>query len=472
MNRFCLSVFLVLIFVQAYSQPLVLDFQKSYNFGINSTCYDFIKTSDSCFVFVGKDFGNGGDGNYSITKVNSLGDTLWRRIGDLYNGQACCISKGKLVVETSSGNYLIGGVYFPTPTSQIYLIMLDPSGNLIWEKIFGSPSIYMAVDGIVEIDHTFLLTCFYTDSGNTNHDFLMKINEMGDSLWSSTAFNYLISGYPESILKLTNNSFCIIGTEFDSTSLVNQARISIIDSLGVVGQAIIMTDSANMTGHKVYKLKDNTFILVLRYLNSNDFKIVKLDSAYNLIWHNRISTFSSTLSFAELDENSLVFIGSRDAIYVWRIDSTGTINFHDIIYFPANFVEVFDVVVSYGSKVLINGFYTNAQGGDPYIPFLVQLRDSTFLSTINSIYSNAELELFPVPVEMNKTLKIKLPGNAGSQQATVKIINLLGQILFHKELIIFDENDFEVSLEGIEKGNYMLVISANNRTHSNKFIIN
>lgn len=433
---------------------------------MSSSSYDFIRTSDSCYVFAGTDFSTGGDGDYSITKINRTGDTLWHRKGNLYN-TLCCVSWVNVIKETSNGNYLIGAVYYPTPIGRIYMLMYDSTGNLVWEKTYASLQGTLQVYGIVELQNTFLLSCAVSDSILRN--FLMKIDENGDSLWSSNYLNYPISGFPESITELNKNRIYVTGTEQDSITLKYQPILNTIDSNGIVLQSISISDSASVSGQKIYILDDSSLIIVGRYMNSNDFKILKLNSFGDQIWQKILPAISSTISIG-FKQKDLIIIGGGDAINIWRLDSLGITTFQDSIYLPENIVEIADLAISEDNKVLINGYYTNGMGGDAYIPFLIQLSDTNTLS-VTFIAKENILEIFPVPLESNQTLNLKFNSYLSSDYAVVKIIDSLGRLFYDNSLKVYDENLIMISLVGLNKGNYFVVLNVDNKIYFKKIIV-
>ncbi len=93
---------------------------------------DIIKTVDSNLVIIGSE-----SGDISFFKINVNGDTLFTNSIDKQDGLLA-----SSVVETSNGNFaIIGTAYINNVESNIYLVLVDTLGNLIWDKKYGLANI-------------------------------------------------------------------------------------------------------------------------------------------------------------------------------------------------------------------------------------------------------------------------------------------------------------------------------------------
>ncbi|MDP1623332.1 MAG: T9SS type A sorting domain-containing protein [Bacteroidales bacterium] len=105
---------------------------REYNWFPDSPVYSVDTIGDQGFYVCGieRTF----DPNFMIMKMNSVGDTLWTRVRDLPAEQ------GFYSVRTTpdGGAVACGSFTRPDDTTSVSLVKYDATGNLIWERSFGS----------------------------------------------------------------------------------------------------------------------------------------------------------------------------------------------------------------------------------------------------------------------------------------------------------------------------------------------
>jgi len=237
--------------------------RKYGEIGIRSTGYYVQQTSDGGYVLSGYIHWETGNDVYLI-KTDSYGDTLWTRTFD--NGLH---EEGYTISQTSDGGYLIAGTSHVVDywQSDIYLVKVDKNGNTIWTKTIdhfaddigcmavqtndGGFVIVGATDSTsVNIDHNLLIVktdmegntswtktyrlndnytvgwCIqqtsdngyiitgFTDNYNPSNEdiYLMKTNNMGDTLWTKTYVSDGI-GYGYYVEQTTDGGYIISGSQ-------------------------------------------------------------------------------------------------------------------------------------------------------------------------------------------------------------------------------------------------------------------
>ena len=101
------------------------------NFGLS-----FTETSDGGMIGTGQDDGAGGHGicDLFVHKIDECGVTEWyKRYGGANE------DGGKFVTQLADGGYAVGGLCTSSGAGgyDLWVLRLDPSGNLIWSKTFG-----------------------------------------------------------------------------------------------------------------------------------------------------------------------------------------------------------------------------------------------------------------------------------------------------------------------------------------------
>jgi hypothetical protein len=188
-----------------------LQWQHQYG-GLNvDEAYSLDLTTDGGYILGGDtySYGAGGEDLYMI-KVNSVGIFQWKKTfgtsGDDY---------GETVITTLDGGYAISGAIDDgTGTFHGYIVKTDNSGNMQWNKTFGYYAGYESLNLVKQLtDSTYVLAgSTYLGSTLGYQGWLMKINSIGDSLWSRTyADSTSLDDYFYGIDKTSDGGFILCG---------------------------------------------------------------------------------------------------------------------------------------------------------------------------------------------------------------------------------------------------------------------
>ena len=217
--------------------------QKSFGFSGNDFGVSLTETTDEGFLIVGEldVTASGGQGN-SKTSSRHAGGDFWaikldvygtKQWSKYYGGSFTDTPRG--VIETVDGNFIIIGssdskdvdITNNKGTYDFWVIKIDASGKLIWEKNFGGKEIDEA-RGIVKSDDGNYIIVGDTRSSDgdvTNQKggadvWAIKINDDGNLLWQKT---YGGSGFDvaRSISKTKENQFIIAGSSRSSNGDVD-----------------------------------------------------------------------------------------------------------------------------------------------------------------------------------------------------------------------------------------------------------
>ncbi|MGL4598834.1 MAG: hypothetical protein ACRCYO_15060, partial [Bacteroidia bacterium] len=177
-----------------------LAWEKNYGGSSNEFINALIATSDGGYLIAGhsgsSDFDcdtSYGSHDFFIIKTDSAGQILWsNHFGGSDWDAAYC------VVETSSNNFIIAGrtlssnddVSFSYGSWDIWVIQIDETGNLLWEKTYGGSS-FEGVWDVVEVSSNAFLLAGYSNSNNFDLDLgfgqtdaiVMKIDSLGNLIW-------------------------------------------------------------------------------------------------------------------------------------------------------------------------------------------------------------------------------------------------------------------------------------------------
>ncbi len=182
-----------------------------------SNLYSITQTSDGGYITTG--WTNADDsettpedeivtGLYNISrlwvlKISASGTFEWAKT---YGGSN--IEEGFCIVETPDGSFVVTGMTYsgdgdvsahPDPDNAMspWILKLDNSGEILWEKTYGLASNAVAVevmpDGNYAIGGSFVISIFSSNNGDiissqgSTDEFLMKLDQgTGDIIWTKT----------------------------------------------------------------------------------------------------------------------------------------------------------------------------------------------------------------------------------------------------------------------------------------------
>ena len=175
----------------------------NYDFG-----YRIIQTSDGGYAVVGNtEDGPGGRAVYVI-KLDSSGNLLWTKI---IGGAGWDL--GYDIIQTSDGGYAITGHTSPfgQGSADVYVIKLDPLGNIQWTRTIGGTNIDHGYSIIQTSDGGYLIAGRTNSFGYGSYDvYLVKLDASGNLQWTKTIGS---TGWEEanSIIKTLDGGYAIAG---------------------------------------------------------------------------------------------------------------------------------------------------------------------------------------------------------------------------------------------------------------------
>lgn len=479
-----------------YAQQDVL-WEKTIGGENSEYLYDAISTPDYGFLILGSSDSNPSENqgglDYFLLKMNEDGKQEWQ---NSFGGDGDDLLKS--AISTSDGGFLLVGSSNSSKSGDkiekaigmmdIWIIKLDPTGNIQWQKTIGGVGNDEAVTVIRTTDKGYLIGA-NSDSPKSNlksqdnfgsNDFwLIKLNEKGIISWEKT-----IGGEQEEALKSiieTKNSYLVGGT---SNSKINELKTQdshYLSSVWLVelnkeGEIIREKTMENDLQSTLLSLtsEENNITLALSYPQTNKLRIFQLDEILNFS-NEKKQEFNKSIQL-----NSVLPLGNDYLITANTIDykhkSTNNQNELESKYlafhFNQNLKENWKKEIgksnsfSYLEKVipmrdgsfLLLGNSTNgseAKGRDDF--YMVKLGDKS--STEKRTY----IEAYPNPTHDFVNVLI----NKDFEKASVDVYNLAGQYLQTKEV---KYSSTPISLGNYPSGVYVLKIKTDNQTESIKII--
>lgn len=201
---------------------------RRYFGGANTdTCYDALETNDG-YILVGSSDSNdvdikGNKGTYDfwVVKIDKTGKLLWEKS---YGGSE--IDEARAITKTNDGNFIIIGDTRSTDKdvsknnggADLWLIKIDTTGKLLWEKTIGGSSFDVGRSIQKTTDGGYLISGSSRSNDNSiinkgqNDAWILKIDNKGNQQWQQT-----VGG--------NNIDFC-----YDATELSNGIIIGVGES--------------------------------------------------------------------------------------------------------------------------------------------------------------------------------------------------------------------------------------------------
>lgn len=346
---------------------VVITFEKTfggngwYNYGKS-----VIETTDEMYVIVGRRSGVIGD--VSLIKTDNIGGLVWDKTFSGGGGD----QTGSSVIETTDGGYLIVGS-IDTSISynyDVYLIKTDNNGNLLWENIIGGVGQDYGNSIIATTDGGYIIVGTTTSSGAGGRDvYLIKINNIGDSLWTRT-----IGGtgdeYGISIIESKNGGYVIVG---NSGSYPYYVYLVKTDNNGYLDWDKTFDDTFRDCGNSFCETTDGNYLITGRRGGEflYDIYLIKTDNNGNLIWEKTYGGEYNDFGNAviETTNGNYIITGTIDIlseftldqdVYLIKTDNNGNLLWEKT-YGGSNVEEGNSVINTNDGGYIITG-YRNLEG--------------------------------------------------------------------------------------------------------------
>lgn len=210
----------------------IIQWQKALGGSSTDDARSIHQTIDGGYIVAGYAVSNNGDvtGNhgsadYWVVKLTSLGVMQWQRT---LGGSATDIASS--IKQTSDGGYIVAGTTDSTDGDvtgnhggeDAWVVKLNASGTILWQKTFGGTRGDYALD-IQQTNEGGYIVAMYSSSNNGdvfvalgNYDYwIVKLSESGIIQWQKT-MGGTDSEYANSIQITNDNGYVVAGTTFSN----------------------------------------------------------------------------------------------------------------------------------------------------------------------------------------------------------------------------------------------------------------
>ncbi|MDQ3046938.1 MAG: T9SS type A sorting domain-containing protein [Bacteroidota bacterium] len=395
----------------------------TYGGGLPDYPNSILQDSDGNYMVAAytKSFGAGGTDSY-ILKLNGSGDTIWTKT---FGGSG--EDEAKEIIASGDGNFIVvGRTNSISGTSQdMYLMKIDPSGNMIWTKTYGGPQFESGNSVKICLDGGYILggqTLSY-GSGMGDH-WLLRTNSSGDSLWSKT-FGGTAFDETKYVLANPDGTFTLCGNSYIS----GDADI----------QAIKTDASGNVIWDKMYGGTDKDVSKTIEPTS---------DGGYIL------SSISRSFGWINPDMWLLKINGSGDTVWTKNYGSFD----HEHAYCAKQTAD--DGFIAVG--------HSKSYGPNMKIMFIKLNQYGTFTVSVDQLFAEELIDVFPNPTD--GLLRLNIKGN--NRPFSFNIVNPLGQIVYYKNSQQdLNSEESTIDLTGNKPGMYFMNLISGERSTTKKLIL-
>jgi PKD repeat protein len=179
--------------------------EKTLGGSEEDNAYDVIQTADGGYLVVGytasDDFqvsgkiAGAGNSDFWVVRLDASGTILWNKC---YGGSDSDVARH--VLETTDGGYIIAGYTYSDDhdvtgkingwmNADYWIIRIDATGTLVWQKIFGgtgddyAEAVSLLDDGYLVTGHTTSNDTMVSGNHGNNDFWILKIDTSGTMVW-------------------------------------------------------------------------------------------------------------------------------------------------------------------------------------------------------------------------------------------------------------------------------------------------
>ncbi|MBI5218771.1 MAG: T9SS type A sorting domain-containing protein [Bacteroidia bacterium] len=310
-------------------------------------------------------------------KTDCSGNKILEKLYDIFPGVGH--EEITKIIQLVDSSYIMCGVF--KDTMDIFLMKTDIQGNIIWWKSFGGPKDDVCRDLKITNDNGFVILGYTMNNTNGSDDvYFFKTDNSGNLLWEKR-YGTVRSDLGHSILPLSDGGYILNAMSQGLVSDNYDIYLIKTDNAGVMQWQRIYDTPDFEEMHDLKKTKDNGYILVggkeVNYIQNG--YVLKLDSSFNISWSkNYIYNFTNN-HFAFLQriyqlEDSTYIVGGgcfyndtvQDEGWLLKLNNNGDTLWTKRYGHPTKSDFIYDMVLTKDNGFILCGQYGNAGINPPY----------------------------------------------------------------------------------------------------------
>ena len=293
--------------------------------------YDIIQTSDGGYIATGMTASKSSSDDVYVVKLSPTGDVEWENnYGDIKEDHA------KSIRQTSDGGYIIGGGTrsFNVGVIDFYIIKLDSSGEVQWEKKYGGSQTDMCETIIQTEDGGYMAAGQSWQNILEGNMYLIKLDPSGNKEWDKTISGGLEDGAYD-IMQTPDSGYIVAGYTRSTTDGSYEAYIVKTDPDGNVEWSRDFGGGSDDQAFSLEQHRDGYVVAgyTKSHGESSDAYVVKVDLDGNLVWEKTFggrNTEEVAQSISKTSDGGYILAGKTNQytygaydLYLLKLDSNG-----------------------------------------------------------------------------------------------------------------------------------------------------
>jgi len=276
-----------------------------------------------------------------LIKINNSGKIIWQNT----YGQASNENFWDIQYSNEGGYILAGEKDIYHDRNSLWVLKIDQSGNIIWEKSITGDKTYRA-ESIQKTGDAYIICGNVVDFEKA---FVIKLNEDGSINWEKY-FTLYKNNACLNVKATIDGGFILLGTTGDFKNEKMDYWVIKLDNKGDVLWSKIYDSSGNDSPSEITVTTDGGYILggstYIPWQSKSGLWVLKTDSDGNIQWQKKYSNKYAFINFGYFtldDDGSIVMVGYFDyGILIIKINPNGDIQWqtnYNLFSYYSNFIN-------------------------------------------------------------------------------------------------------------------------------------
>jgi len=440
--KFIISFFLLILAAilthnLALSQPLGIEWERTYGGNRSEMAYSVQHTNDGGYIFAGETMSFNADSNDAyLVKTDSIGNQNWYR---LFGG--IDFDEAYSVQQTPGGGYIIAGwtKSFGIGSSNMYLIRTDSIGDTLWTRTYGGSYVNCARSVQQTYDGGYVIAGYTCPNINELIEmYLVKVNGFGDTLWTRSYLGtddraaYSVKQTPDGGYILTGFNPFYGGVQYDIYLIRT-------DSIGDTLWTRIYGGTDHDRAYEVQPTTDGGYI-VGGWTESfgsgpSDIYVIRTDSVGDTLWTRTYGGAVGEVAYSikQTPDGGYIIAGGTSSfgsqngdLYLVRIDAQGD-TMWTLVYGVSDVGIIASVDLTNDEGYIVAGGLSGENYADAWLVKTGPDTSSTHAPSIEWVSHPKDFVLhpaYPNPFNPVTTISFDMPFQS---KVSMNIYNILGE---------------------------------------------
>jgi len=289
------------------------------------------QTTDGGYVVLGYTESFGGNVPLWVLKLNAVGTVTWQKVYP--NAMSQFVGS---IQEKTGGGYVLTGRFGPSVNqSRIWVMTLDPGGNISWQNSFGGP---VGDEGVsVKVVSSGYLIAGSTGGGLSDY-YVSKLDPSGSIIWQNTYGGGQHSEFGRSIFETSSGDY-LVGGYTDNFGSYDPWLLKLDPSNGNPIWQKTYGTSASEILWSAQEAAGGTFIVSGSQANPSGSGhaawVLNLDNSGNIVWQKSYAggNYEEAHHAQQTADGGYIFVGETDSfgagdedVLVVKLDALGNIS--------------------------------------------------------------------------------------------------------------------------------------------------